>query len=417
MFASSQLLGRPQIACFLLLFVASTCSAGTWTQWRGPSRDGRVETLPASLDGLQLQWSVDLGPSYSTPVADEKLVFVTESIDEKQEAAIAFDIATGQQVWKTTWDDAMKVPFFAASNGSWIRATPVLSNGRLYVAGMLDVLVCLDAATGDEVWRVDFKERMGTPKPAFGYVSSPLIHDGMVITQAGGGVVAVDAGTGETRWQSMGTEGDMMSGSAFASPAAIVDAPNGPHLLVQTRTTLAGLNPLDGKVYWSTEIEAFRGMNILTPTARVIGNELFVFTSAYGGKSIMFRITGGAGEAKAVWEDKAQGYMSSPVVVGDRIVMHLRNQRVIALDWTTGENIWTSRPYSKYWSMLTDGDSVVALEERGEIHRVNVTGEKMEVVESRKISDSETWAHVAWDGRHMFVRRLDGIDVYIAAGQ
>lgn len=400
------------IAALVGVLQAGQAWAGDWTQWRGPSRDGQVESLPAELGSLSQDWSVELGPSYSTPVLDEQRVYVTESIDDKLEAAIAYDRQTGQEVWKTTWEGSMRVPFFAASNGSWIRATPALADGRLYVAGMLDVLLCLDAATGDEIWRVDFKERMDAPKPAFGYVSSPLVDEGRVITQAGGAVVAVDAATGETVWTALQTDGGMTEGSAFSSPAAIIEAPGGRQLLVQTRTTLAGINPNDGSVYWSTPVEAFRGMNILTPMAFVQGDDLFVFTSSYGGKSTMFRVVNGTGEVSTAWENKAQGYMSGPVVVGDRIILHLRNQRVTALDLNTGEAVWTSRPYSKYWSMLTDGRSVLALEERGELHRVDVAGEEMQVVESRKVSKSETWAHVVWDGRQLFVRRLDGLDAY-----
>lgn len=407
---SITLLATVAISGAVLVFDAA--SAGEWTQWRGPTRDGRVESLPSSLSGLQLDWSAELGPSYSSPLVDDDRVYVTESVEGKREAVVAFDRRSGREVWRTAWDGAMKVPFFAAANGSWIRATPALAGGRLYVAGMLDVLVCLDASTGDEIWRVDFKERMGTPKPAFGYVSSPLVYENLVMTQAGGAVVAVDASTGAAVWSAMKTEGGMSSGSAFSSPAAVIDGPNGQQLLVQTRSTLAGLNPNDGSVYWSTPVEAFRGMNILTPTARINGDALEVFTSSYGGRSTMFRIAGGTGDVQTVWDNKSQGYMSSPVVKGDRIVVHLKNQRVSAFDWNTGDTLWTSRPYSKYWSMLTDGNEVLALEERGELHRIDVDGDEINVLESKKVSESETWAHVGWDGDQLLVRRLDGIDVY-----
>ena len=60
---------------------------------------------------------------------------------EKDEVVTAFDRQTGEQVWQVRWPGAMKVPFFAASNGSWIRATPAFDGERLYVAGMRDVLI------------------------------------------------------------------------------------------------------------------------------------------------------------------------------------------------------------------------------------------------------------------------------------
>lgn len=394
------------------LIVPSFVLAADWSQWRGPNRDGLVETLPASLADMNVDWSVELPPSYSGPLADADRIYTTATENEETEVAIAYDRVSGEEVWRTSWVGAMKVPFFAAANGSWIRATPVLVDGKLYVAGMLDVLVCLDAATGDEIWRVDFKELMDTPKPAFGYASSPLYHGGMIITQAGGAVVAVDAETGDLKWTALKSDGSMTSGSAFSSPTIFADAPGGPQLLVQTRTTLAGVNPADGDLLWSTDVEAFRGMNILTPTPRTVGDTLQVFTSAYGGQSMMFAIEGGRGEVKTLWTDKSQGYMSSPVVVGDRIVLHLRNQRATCLDWTTGKSLWTSKPHGKYWSMLTDGTTVLALDQTGDLHRLGVNGDELEILESRKVSDAETWAHIGWDGRQLMIRRLDGLDVY-----
>ena len=51
------------------------------------------------------------------------------------------DAETGKELWRAQWPGAMAVPFFAMSNGSWIRATPAYDGESLYVAGMRDVLV------------------------------------------------------------------------------------------------------------------------------------------------------------------------------------------------------------------------------------------------------------------------------------
>lgn len=80
----------------------------------------------------------------------------------------------------------MSVPFFARSNGDWIRATPALDGDTLYVAGMRDVLVALNITDGSERWRLDFVKRFGSDLPTFGFVSSPLIDGDSVYVQAGG---------------------------------------------------------------------------------------------------------------------------------------------------------------------------------------------------------------------------------------
>ena len=410
------------IPCLLLspvLLIASSAEAAepAWMQWRGPTRDGQVESLPDSLAGLTKQWSAALPPSYSGPLADADRVYTTATENKTDEVVVAYDRATGDEVWRASWPGAMSVPFFAASNGSWIRATPALAGGKLYVAGMLDVLVCLDAATGDEVWRRNFPQERSTQPPSFGYVASPLVHEGRVFVQAGSAVLALDAETGQTVWEAMKTGSGMMDG-AFSSPILAADAPGGPQLLVQSRSTLAGLEPSSGEVLWSTPVEAFRGMNILTPTPRTVdtpsGPELQVFTSSYGGGSTLFAIPGGRGAVTTKWTNKSEAYMASPVSVAGRLIVPLRNQRVAALDWETGQTVWTSTPYGKYWSMLTDGQTVLALDQRGDLLRIDPAADSFTVIEERRISPSETWAHVAWDGELLLIRRLDGLDVYAA---
>ena len=178
----------------------------------------------------------------------------------------------------------MKVPFFAAKNGSWVRSTPAYDGENLYVCGMRDVLHSLNAKTGDVNWKVDFVERYKTPLPAFGMVCSPLIDGKYLYIQAGSGFVKLNKKTGQSIWRSLVDKGGMF-GSAFSSP--VMEEINGKkQLIVQTRTDLTGVDPESGTKLWSKPIKAFRGMNILTPS--VLNNQ--IFTSSYGGKSLLFDI-------------------------------------------------------------------------------------------------------------------------------
>ena len=92
----------------------------TWSQWRGPTRDGQVPGTvdwPTTLQGdsLQLIWRVPLGPSYSGPIESEELVFVTETRDQQREVVRALRRKTGEQVWEASWEGSMTVPFFCQS--------------------------------------------------------------------------------------------------------------------------------------------------------------------------------------------------------------------------------------------------------------------------------------------------------------
>ena len=402
-----------------IAFVSATASirgqspsGNEWSQWRGPHRDGQVvgATWPTDLSEQHLseKWSVPLGPSYSGPIVSQDRVFVTETKDDKFEVVRALDRQTGKQIWETQWEGSMKVPFFASANGSWIRATPAFDGERLYVAGMKDVLVCLDASTGDILWKRDFVADTSSPLPQFGFASSPLIHGDHIYVQAGASFAKLETLTGNIVWQTLKDEGGM-NGSAFSSPVFATIA-GVPQLVVQTRTNLAGVSPEDGAVLWSQEITAFRGMNILTPT--VIGDR--IFTSSYGGRSTLLTVSheGTSWTVTEAWNHKSQGYMSSPVVIDGHIYLHLRNQRLVCLDATTGEERWTTKPFGKYWSMMANGDKLLALDESGKLMLIQSSADEFRLIDQTTVGDN-AWAHVAIVNNEIFVRDLRELKAFV----
>ncbi|MGI9472521.1 MAG: PQQ-binding-like beta-propeller repeat protein, partial [Rubripirellula sp.] len=280
-----------------------------WNQWRGPSRDSQLSeaTWPDAFKGkLNLVWEKPHAPSYSGPITQDGVVFTTETIDKKTERVTAYDLASGDMVWKKEWPGAMAVPFFAASNGDWIRSTPAVSGDHLLVLGMRDVLVCLDPKTGNEKWRVDFPAAMGTPLPAFGACCSPLIDGDAAYVQTGGALVKIALKDGSVVWNSLEDSAGMMSSGAFSSPI-IATLAGQRQLVVQTRQEMCGVDLATGSVYWSQPIESFRGMNILTPV--IIGDR--IFNTAHSGKAQMFEVSradDGKWSVAEVWNQKSQGY-------------------------------------------------------------------------------------------------------------
>jgi outer membrane protein assembly factor BamB len=386
---------------------------GVWPQWRGPGRDGHVggADWPDRLQGDNLKqlWRVPLGPSYSGPVVAHDRVFVLETKDKTWEVVHALDRETGKELWQRKWKGYVKPPSFAKSRGDWIRSTPAYDNGRLYVAGMRDVLVCLDAKTGAEVWRVDFVARFKTPVPVYGFACSPLVDGDAVYVQAAAAVVKLDKNSGTVLWRSFPDDRGP-NGNAVSSPVmAMLGGKK--QLVVQNRRKLGGLDPDTGEVLWVEEVPAINNMNVLSPVPYHDG----VFTSAYGARSFLFAIgrTDGHWSARKVWDDKAQAYMSTPVLVGDYLYMHMRNQRLTCLDMKTGKECWTSpEPFGQYWSMIVHGDRILALDQRGLLYLLRANPKKLEILDSRSVSEAETWAHLAVAGDQLFVREVRAVSAF-----
>ena len=184
-----------------------------------------------------------------------------------------------------------------------------------------------------------------------------------------------------------------MFGSAFSSP--VIEEINGNRqVIVQTRTNLTGVNPKSGKEIWSKPIKAFRGMNILTPTI----TDNTIFTSSYGRKIFTF-------QTHEKWKKTATGTnMGEP---SGRLYVWPHHPRRLLLYSPTqaedhlsghenGETKWiSSESFGKYMSMVSNGKEILALDEDGTLYLIDPNPEKFVIKESRKISESPTWAHLA----------------------
>ncbi len=376
-------------------------------QWRGPTRDGKVAgaAWPARLgpEVLRAGWRVTLGPSYSGPIVAADLVYVTETVDKSQEMVRALDRRTGREVWRHGWAGAMSVPFYAKSRGDWMRATPATNGELVFVAGMKDVLVAMDARTGQERWRVDFAKQFGTGVPDFGLVCSPLLDGDAIFIQAANSTVKLKQATGEIVWRSLPGKGGAGSSGAFSSPV-LATLLGQRQLVVQSREQLAGIDPESGVVGWTQPVPSFRGMNILTPT--IFGDA--VFTSSYQNRSWLFTIAkaDAAINVREAWSNNAQGYMSSPIVIGGYAYLHMGNQRFTCIDLKTGTRVWSSDSFGKYVSMVAQGDRILALDERGILLLIKADPKGFELLDQRKVAEEDTWAHLAVCGDEIFVREL-----------
>lgn len=383
-----------------------------WTQFRGPERTGRApgEAWPEDFAGLERLWFVPLDKGYPGPLVAGEMVFVAETEKESTEVVRALERKSGKELWRASWPGKHSVPFFAKKSGDWIRATPAFDGKTLYVAGMEEVLVALDGKSGKERWRVNFPARFGTPRPDFGFASSPLLEGEALYVQAANSVIKLNKNTGETIWRSLAKQADIMESGAFSSPV-LATLGGRQQLLVQSRTDLFGLDPKTGETLWSQSVPHYRGMNILMPT---VSGET-VFTSSYRMDSFAYQIQKGANgqwSSTQRWVNKAKGYMSTPILYEGHAYLHLANQRFTCIDLATGETKWTTEPFGQYWSMVLRGDKILALDERGELLLVKPTPERFVLLDKREVTNSPAWAHVAVSGEEIFVRELQGIAAY-----
>ena len=89
----------------------------------------------------------------------------------------AYGAATGEPVWR----HRDRARFFEAQAGAGPRGTPTLANGRLYTLGATGILNALDATTGALVWSRNVGSDGGEKVPDWGFASSPLVVEDLLL--------------------------------------------------------------------------------------------------------------------------------------------------------------------------------------------------------------------------------------------
>ena len=77
-----------------------------------------------------------------------------------------------------------------------------------------------------------------------------------------------------------------------------------------------------------------------------------------------------------------------------------------------GEVTWTSPPTGdEYWSLLVQGDRILALANSGRLYLLRANPEEYEVLGEAEVAEN-SWAYLAASGSQLFVRDLNALVAY-----
>ena len=153
-------------AISLLLFLTATAQAADWPQWLGPQRNGiSSETgLFTAEQPFAEAWRVPLGNGFSgISIADGRVFTMFAQGDD--EFAICLDAATGVEIWRHRTGPYYKKE---TQGGDGPRSTPTVDGETVYVLGATGKLFALAAASGTPIWEKDLVAEFSSQVPRVG---------------------------------------------------------------------------------------------------------------------------------------------------------------------------------------------------------------------------------------------------------
>lgn len=396
----------------LIFFVLSisfmfSVFAQNTAQWRGENRDGiynesgLLTEWPA--DGPKLLWHYDeLGPGHSSAAIAAGKVF-TSGVDGENGFVIALSMA-GNEVWKTAYGKEW------VENFDGVRSSPTINDGRVYIMSGYGVVSCMDAESGDIIWKVDLFEKYSGQNIRWGITENLLIVNNQLICTPGGKInnlVSLDKSTGSLLWTSAG-KGEETS---YCSPQLVNH--NGMQMVVtHTANSVVGIDLSSGNLLWS---HAWPNKYAIHPNTPFYSEGKLFVTSGYGQGSSLLEIAPDGKSVKMLWENKTlDNQMGGFVVLDEKIYSCGQNSRKwLCLDWETGKELYSSTDI-KVGNLVSAEGMLYWYGQDGNVALVQPTDNSFNVKGKFKVpyGSEQHWAHLVIANKWLFVRHGVSLMVY-----
>jgi outer membrane protein assembly factor BamB len=322
------------IAISFTLASLPLASAQDWPQYLGENRAGKASFgAPESWPDLLVpKWKVTVGDGVATPalVGDKLYVFTRQ---DGGELLLCLNPATGKELWRTERYDVLPANG-PASPFPGPRCSPTVADGKVVTLGLRGTVSCFDASNGKLLWRQDDFPGVF---PRFFTSASPLVADGLVIAALGGGdeggVIAYDLNSGAEKWRWA------EQGASYASPV-LLTVGNTRIAIAEMDKKFVGLTVKDGAVLWETPFEVpGRGYN--ASTAMAAGDVLIYGGSGRPTKGVKFSRADGKLTAEELWSNDDSTLQFNTPILKDGLVFGLSAKNDLFCLGTDGRTAWS----------------------------------------------------------------------------
>ena len=374
------------LLAFMTLFAltAGPLSAEQWPQWRGPRDNGisaekNIPIVWGEKDSGQMRnvaWRLPLpGAAGATPVVWNDRIWLT-SVDGRDLVLMCVSTA-GKELWRRTVATGNRS--VRRDEGNMASPSPITDGTHVWTTMATGVIACFDV-NGREIWKVNLDKRYGPLQIAFGMSSTPVLFKNRLYLQLihGDGraethealVVALNAATGDEVWKVGRVTGAVSENEqSYASPM-IYNHDGAQFLLTHGGDFVIAHRLSDGGEIWRCGLNVHDNPRLpYHPTLRFVASPvtargIIVVPTAKNREVIALR-PGFRGDithnkAARIWmRPRNTPDVPSPLVYGGLVYLCRENGNLICLDQKTGREVYqrmTHRQRHRASPVFIDGN-------------------------------------------------------------
>jgi outer membrane protein assembly factor BamB len=326
--------------------------------------------------GKNIEWKIGLPlKGKSSPVIWEEKIFVTGA-EGNQCEVYCIDKNSGSVLWTGSAANIPGEPTelpdmdreaglavsTAATNG--ISVCAIFANGNL---------VCFDME-GKQKWA----KNIGLPKNIYGYSSSLLIYDNLLLVQFDSNekisLIGFDLETGDQKWETL------RQGRPVWSSPVMAYFGGTPQVIINGNPAVAGFDAVTGKQLWSVECMS----GDVAPSVAINSTMAYAVTDY----AKLTAIKAGTG-ASVVWEDNTfTPDVSSPVATDEYLFLSTGNGDVACYNSEKGDTLWTHYFQDQFYASPIVADELVYLLDRSGVMHIVKAGSEFKLISEASLGEA-----------------------------
>jgi len=379
---------------------------GSWPRFRGTRFDaiarGAAIASRWPSEGPRVVWKLNVGEGHAGAAVHNGRVYLLDYDEAKKEDVVrCLSLDDAEEIWRYTYSVKVK------RNHGMSRTVPAVNDGYVVTLGPKCHVHCLNAVTGELIWKKNLVAEYGTKVPEWYAGQCPLIDGDKAVLAPGGSclMTAIELATGKTIWETPNPQGWQMTHSSIMP----LDFEGRRQYVWCASGGAVGVDAETGKLLW--ELPEWRIRIAAIPSPVDLGDGRIFFSGGYNAGSMMVKLVkeGDRIRVDQIFRTNAEVFgadQQTPIFYGGLIYGVLPDGRLACLS-PEGKRLWAddSHNFGLGPFIMINGKLLILDDDPPVLYLFDVdsTGAK-ELARHRVLDGFDAWGPIAFVNGKIILR-------------